>query len=207
MTAVKYLGIYLDDKLKFDKHISELNISLTKAINAFKIIKNYIPQKQKSALYFAYVYSRIQYEIEIYSNANSSLIKKVQTKQNTALKALYQKDYYTPTKTLHGDLNILQIKDIGKLKVLNFVYNQRNNKTVNMFQNYFIDNKEVHKHNTRQSHNLHLNRPINNMGKKQIKYKGAHLWNGTPQKHREAPTTTTFSKNISSYSVASYSDQ
>ena len=166
MAAVKYLGIYLDDKLKFDKHISELNNSLTKTINAFKIIKNYIPQNQKKALYFAYVYSRIQYGIEIYSNTNTSLIKKVQTKQNTALKVLYKKDFYTPTNTLHKDLNILQIKDIGKLKVLNFVYNQRNNKTPNIFENYFIENKEVHEHNTRQSHNLHLTRPINSMGKK-----------------------------------------
>ena len=206
VAAVKYLGIYLDDKLKFDKHISELNNSLTKTINAFKIIKNYIPPNQKKALYFAYVYSRIQYGIEIYSNTNTSLIKKVQTKQNTALKVLYKKDFYTPTNTLHKDLNILQIKDIGKLKVLNFVYNQRNNKTPNIFENYFIENKEVHKHNTRQSHNLHLTRPINNMGKKQIKYRGANLWNGTPLKYRKALTTKTFCKNITSYLIASYSD-
>ena len=148
----------------------------------------------------------IQYGIEIYSNTNTSLIKKVQTKQNTALKVLYKKDFYTPTNTLHQDLNILQIKDIGKLKVLNFVYNQRNNKTPNIFENYFIENKEVHEHNTRQSHNLHLTRPINSMGKKQIKYRGANLWNGTPLKYRKALTTKTFCKNITSYLIASYSD-
>ena len=51
---------------------------------------------------------------------------------------LYQKDFYTPTNILHKDLNILQIKDIGKLKVLNFVYNQRNNKTPSIFEIYFI---------------------------------------------------------------------
>ena len=73
---------------------------------------------------------------------------------------LYKEDFYTPTNTLHKDLNILQIKDICKLKVLNFVYNQRNNKTPNIFENYFIENKEVHEHNTRQWHNLHLTRPI-----------------------------------------------
>ena len=120
---------------------------------------------------------------------------------------LYKKDFYTPTNTLHKDLNILQIKDIGKLKVLNFVYNQRNNITPNIFENYFIENKEVHEHNTRQSHNLHLTRPINSMGKKQIKYRGANLWNGTPLNYRKACTTKTFCKNITSYLIASYSDK
>ena len=60
----------------------------------------------------------------------------------------------------------------------------------------------------RQSHNLHLTRPINNLGKKkQIKYRVANLWNGTPLKYREALTKTTFSKNITSYLIASSSDK
>ena len=120
---------------------------------------------------------------------------------------LYKKDFYTPTNTLLKDLNKLQIKDIGKLKVLNFVYNQQNNKTPNIFENYFIENKEVHEHNTRQSHNLHITRPINSMGKKQIKYRGTNLWNDTALIYREALTTKTLSKNITSYLIASYSDE
>ena len=31
-------------------------------------------------------------------------------------------DYCTPTKTRHKDLNIVQVKDFGKLKVPKFVY-------------------------------------------------------------------------------------
>ena len=52
VAAVKYLGIYLDDKLKFDKRISELNNSLTKTINDFKIMKNYIPLKSEKSTVF-----------------------------------------------------------------------------------------------------------------------------------------------------------
>ena len=45
------------------------------------------------------------------------------------------------------------------------------------------------------------------MGLKQIKYRGANLWNCTPLKYREALTTKIFSKNITSYLIASYSDE
>ena len=44
----RYLA-FCNISLKFDKHMSELNNSLTKAINAFKIIKNHIPQNQKKS--------------------------------------------------------------------------------------------------------------------------------------------------------------
>jgi hypothetical protein len=52
----KYLGIHLDEKLDWEPHIAELTKSLGKTINAFKIIKIYVPNKNKLQLYYAYVY-------------------------------------------------------------------------------------------------------------------------------------------------------
>ena len=93
---VKYLGMILDDKSNWEAHIKELNKSLTKTINAFKIIKNYVPNQNKSTLYYAYVYSKIQYGIEVYSGGKDKWLNKTQIKQNRALRVLYNKDFLTP---------------------------------------------------------------------------------------------------------------
>ncbi len=42
--------------------------------------------KNGSAFYYAYIYSRIQYGIEVYGKASSTIMKTVQTQQNRALK-------------------------------------------------------------------------------------------------------------------------
>ena len=54
--SAKFLGIILDEKLKWDEHIKQLLETLTKITNAFKIIKHYVPRNKKPMLYFAYIY-------------------------------------------------------------------------------------------------------------------------------------------------------
>ena len=78
---LKYLGIILDDELNWEAHINELNKSLTKTINVFKIIKKkYVPNQNNSALYYAYVYSKIQFGIEVCSSAKDKWFNKTQIK-------------------------------------------------------------------------------------------------------------------------------
>ncbi len=75
----KYLGVTLDEKLDWKEHISILNKSLIKISNSFKIIKYQVPQSNKITLYYAYIFSKIQYGIEVYGRASSTILKKVQT--------------------------------------------------------------------------------------------------------------------------------
>ena len=133
--SAKFLGIILDEKLKWDEHIKQLLETLTKITNAFKIIKHYVPSNKKPMLYFAYIYSRIQYGIEMYGTSSKTLMKKVQTKQNKAIKVLHNKNFFTPTTTLHKELNYPLVNHIEKINVSKFVHKQRNNKTPQIFNN------------------------------------------------------------------------
>ncbi len=102
---------HTDENLNWQEQITELCTSLIKISNSFKIIKHQIYEQNKILQYHAYIISKIQYGIEVFGGAASSLLRKVQSQQNQAIKMLYSKDYYTPTKALHKEYMILTIED------------------------------------------------------------------------------------------------
>jgi len=173
-----------------------MNSSLIKIANSFKIIKHQIPECNKLLFYNAYIYSKLQYGIEVYGQAAASILNKVQTQQNRAVKILYSKDYYTPTKLLHKDLKILLVKDVYKLSVLKFTYRQQNNLLPDIFKQFYIQNTSIHKYNTRQSNGLHVTQPINKHGQNSIKYQGTLLWNSVLKQTKALKNIKSFSKKI-----------
>ena len=88
---IKYLGVYLDEKLSFRTHVDFLCKSLLKYFGMFNRIKLFLTRQLCRNLYYAFIYSKIQYCIEIYGSCSTNLLSKVQTLQNKLLKLLTRK--------------------------------------------------------------------------------------------------------------------
>ena len=65
-TEIKYLGLVLDEKLNYNEHVQSICNSLLKYFGIFNHIKHKVNKKTARQLYFAFVFSRIKYGIEIY---------------------------------------------------------------------------------------------------------------------------------------------
>ncbi len=74
--STKYLRVILDENLNWEEHIENLDKLLIKISNSFKIIKNLVHPDNKTILYYAYIYSKIQYGMEVYGRANKTALKK-----------------------------------------------------------------------------------------------------------------------------------
>ncbi len=184
--STKYLGVILDENLDWKEHMSNINNSLIKTSNSFKIIKHQVSQLDKIIFYYDYIYSKIQYGIEVYGKASITALRKVQTQQNRAIKILFNKDFLTPTHSLHKDIDILLVQDIFKLYILKFVDKQQKQLLPNIFNNFYITSKETHNYNTRQRGNLHVNKITKNKLK---------IYNKTHGKNILVPTTNTNNKS------------
>ena len=202
--SVKYLGILLDENLSWEEQIKEVTKKLSKTIQALKIVSKFINKHHRRILYYAYIYSTIQYGIEVYSQGPNKNIKQIQIKQNRALKVLHNKDFFTPTIDLHRQTKVLMINDIANLNLLKFVYKQRNGQTPDAFRNYYIENIFIHNHQTRQAKNLHLPVNKNKYGRQSLKYRGAELWNKIDSQTRESKTIKTFSKKVKEQLINNY---
>jgi len=161
--STKYLGILLDETLSYKNHINDLT---TKLVNSFKIVKHYVPVNNRILLFEAYFNSKIQYGIELYGSANQTLIKKLQVKQNRAIKTLFNLDFLTPTKQMHKDYKLLMVNDKYKLSIGKFAYKYQNNLLPEAFEHYFSNIKDNHYHMTRRINDIKTCKCKTELGKK-----------------------------------------
>src|SRR6476661_1547546 len=67
-TCVKYLGLYIDEDLKWKDHLKSVRTKIIKYTGIFYKIRPKLPDKFLKSLYFATVYPHVLYGIEIYAN-------------------------------------------------------------------------------------------------------------------------------------------
>ena len=79
---LKYLGLSLDETLNWNKDVNELCKSLIKYFGIFNHIKYKIIPAVMRQLYYAFIYARIKYGIELYGSSSASNMNKVQVIQN-----------------------------------------------------------------------------------------------------------------------------
>ena len=176
----------------------------TKITNSFKIVKHYVPMKNRKTLFEAYFVSKLQYGIEIYGGTNHKLSHSLQIKQNRALKTLYNLDFLTPTKKMHKDYKILMVKDRYKLNINKFVHKQQNKKLPEILNNYYNSVKDSHNHKTRTNDNLIVNKHKTEIGKRSIKIQGAIAWNSLPFKIRKEEKLKNFVKSAQTFYINNY---
>ncbi len=128
-----------------------------------------MPKTCKRQLYFAYIYTKILYGLEVYGHTSRGNINKIQVLQNRCLKTLYQKDMFTHTNDIHKELNVLKVEDIFKHSMLQLVCEHRNNLLPDVFDSYFKPRNEIYNLQTHNAHKLNVIRVKNNYGKSTLK--------------------------------------
>ncbi len=88
---VKYLGVEFDDNLNWNAHVKSVCNVLVKYACSFKIIKGHVPKTYKRQLYFAYIYTKILYGLEVYGHTSRGNITKIQVLQKKVLKFYIRK--------------------------------------------------------------------------------------------------------------------
>ena len=110
---------------------------MLKYFGIFNHIKHFVNKKIIRQLYFAFVFSRIKYGIEVFGSCSKEQLHRLQVLQSGLLKLLLHVDRRTDTNKLHLDLRILKVEHIYKMQLLMFVNNCRQKRCPTFFNSYF----------------------------------------------------------------------
>ena len=193
----------MDEKLTWTEHVNGIIKSLVKYFGIFNSIKHYISTQLAKQLYYAFIYPRLKYGIEVYGSCNKNLINKLQVVQNKMLKLLLNRTRRTNTDKLHYELKLMKFNDIYNYSLALFTYDSLYKECPLPLHNYFT----FCTNNTRQAGQLLVRRTRTKLGDSTVRIKSARLWNSLDQCIRNQTNKNTMKRHLKSYFISKYQTQ
>ena len=109
-----FLGIILDERLNFNKHIESLNFRAAKRLNIIKIFSHSkwrMNHHTLKSIYKSLVGSLFDYSSFIIANISESSISSLQRLQNSTIRCIYKLSFNSLNHFLYPISNILPIKE------------------------------------------------------------------------------------------------
>ena len=82
----KFLGVIIDDRLRFQPHIDDLCNKLSRVVGMTRSLAPYVPVRILKNLYFSLFYSQMTYCISAWASAPKSLLQKPNNLMNRIVK-------------------------------------------------------------------------------------------------------------------------
>lgn len=124
ITNLKYLGVFLDSKLTWATHISDLARRLRTLNRMLYFLSEHFSRDQMRGIYQALYESVLTYGILHWGNAAQSLRKRVQVAQNYAIKSIigYSYSKNMRTKGIYKSTNLRPVSEIYKYRASIFAF-------------------------------------------------------------------------------------
>ena len=183
---VKYLGVLLDDTVSFKHHISYVASRISRSNGIIAKFRHFLTLPQMRQLYYSIIYPYISYAILAWGSVYKSHIKKIQTKQNHAIRLIFfARTLGKSTESalpLLNLLDVLTVNNIYRLHILKFTHLWHKGLLPVLFQSYFQYASSIHGYNTRYASKQNLYKPKErtNSGKQTVAFAASVLWDNIP---------------------------
>lgn len=108
----KYLGTYLDANLKWEKQIKEIENKVKALIALTYKRRNLMNDSIKKIYYHALIESNLAYSILSWSRGGKGNLRRIQKKQNTILRILYNKVRSERIDEIYAEKKIMKINQL-----------------------------------------------------------------------------------------------
>ncbi len=194
LSVVKYLGVFIDNKLSWNAQVDNITKKCCQRIGLFKRVLPLFTNDVALLYYNAFIKSCFSYCLMFWCNNNRSGRYKLINKIDHLIARLAKYSGITVENYVFK-FGICNVMSVYKLQCLQFMHDLHSN----VFQlPYFslASNKLFHKHNTRQSSNIHI-AAVTSLDQRNFMYSCVLFWNNVPSLVKSLPRYA-FIKNCKS---------
>jgi len=201
VTSARYLGVTIDNNLDWKCHIQELCLCLRRYVGIFYKLSLDLPSHVLKTLYFALIYPRILYGIEVYANTYISYLHDLIMLNNRLLRITQHSGFRSPTTDLYNRFNTLPINKLFQFQLLTHAHNVLFH-SANLPKIFFPDiqlNNNIHYHLTRSNHDFHRQSFNSSFGSRVTYNLYSKLWNSLTPNLKSISHLPSFKKQLKNY--------
>ncbi|KAL1447745.1 hypothetical protein WDU94_009825, partial [Cyamophila willieti] len=169
VSSWKYLGIEIDQHLRWDSHIDTLVKRIRRLFHSFIVLRGFLNKTLLKEVYYALCQSSLEYGICAYGRANKTTLESIKVTQNTILKIIFKKDRLFSTDSLYRETKILNINCLFKRNICTYIFKNKDK----------VMNYSEHTYNLRRKKPI-LPRKNTSKGQLSIDYLGIKIFENLP---------------------------
>ena len=204
--CTKYLGLYLDNQLKFHSQIENIEGKLSRYSGISFRLRNHFNRKTALKYYYSCVYSSLSYCIAVWGGVSlcTSRCARILRLQRRIVKNLFSRYFPNNPDDIFKVVCLLKFPEVYKLKVSIYMYRIVKLEEFNTLSRSLNMSYPNHHYPTSARNQLLRPFPRTESIRMNYKYQFCDIWNGLPESVKEAPTLKIFKKTLTDYYLSSY---
>ena len=191
----KFLGVTLDDSLKYNEHISNICKKVSKTIGLFYRLRCYVNTQTMIILYYSLIYPYIIYCNTVWGGTYASHLTPLAVLQKKIIRIITGADYLAHTDPLFFQTKILKVSDIHKFQLGIYMFKKKLRNNLPSIQ---------HNYNTRGSNSVPPRFQRLTVTQHSVEYSAPHFWNSLPGDVKNASSLSTFKTALKTHLLSTY---
>ena len=202
--TTKFLGVSIDDDLKWKAHVNEILLKISKTIGVMSKLKHCLPKSILLSIYNSLILPYLSYNTIIWGACSKYLMERINLLQKRAVRIISKTPYDSHTKPLFHELNILPVSLLYDYQVICFMHSYVNNMLPETFDNLFVQNKSIHTYNTRSANDFRVPYGRTSFTNSNFICKAPELWNMLPTNIKQCSAVKGFKSKLKKHLLQNF---
>ena len=194
-SSVRFLGVEIDNKLKFNIHINYISGKVSKNIGILSKLAYFLPQPILISLYHSLIEPYLNYCPIIFGGACSSHLEPLRVAQRRSVRIISRVDFRAHSSPLFANLGLLKFDDIYKFQL-----------GIHMYKN--LDNFDIsssnHDYNMRNISYIPVFQRLTLTQRQSVAFQAPSNWNSIPLDIKNSQSLKLFKINYKRYLISLY---
>lgn len=200
--SIKYLGIIIDDKLRFKDHCEYMLKKIGKKTSFLNRMGNYVSAYTRCVIYKAIIAPHFEYCATLLVAMGETELKKLQIAQNRAMRVILQCNRYTKVEDMLSAVQFMSIRQRLYYNVCTFIFKAVKNLLPKEFKNRLQIVRTKSGRETRQAENIVIQFRRTRSAQKSMYYEGVKIYNALPIELKGCEKVEQFKRMLKEYVVS-----